>query len=463
MSAPKTLGCLLRPSIPAARFVGVSPWIAPFSTTAANSKKVDKVPVSTHRAKRLNMGKFKKKKFERTGKSPLPGERKAHRKRIQLSNSNALPVPGLQELRPESMLDPASVGKVLSLPGELQDQLRTVEAFKPTQNWGLFRTASTLVRQDTVNLITEMQAAASKQQALRAVLTGDKLTGKSLLQLQALSHAFQNEWIVINLPDAQELTTACTEYAPIPETNPVQYMQNNYCLKLLQNIRQANEKVLARLQASSSHLDLPQQITSGTTLLALTNSAKEPEGAWLVFQALWKELTAKNAVRPPILFALDGLAHIMKMSDYRSPSYELIHSQDLALVRLFCDALSGVVPLPHGGAVIAATSRSNAPRVPSMELLLKQRLAAQKGEDIPQRDPYLKEYDARSEEMLKTVAVKDIKGLTKLEARSLMEYWAASGLFRAKCDEKTVTEKWTLGGHGVVGEMERASLLTMRP
>lgn len=239
-------------------------------------------------------------------------------------------------------------------------------------------------------------------------------------------------------------------------------MQNNYCLKLLQNIRKANEKVLARLQASASHLDLPQQITSGTTLLALTNSAKEPEGAWLVFQALWKELTAKNAVRPPILFTLDGLAHIMKRSDYRSPAYELIHSQDLALVRLFCDALSGNVQLPHGGAVIAATSRNNAPRVPSMELLLKQRLAAQKGEEIPQRDPYLKGYDPRSEEPLKTVAVKEVKGLSKLEARSLMEYWAASGLFRQKCDEKTVTEKWTLGGHGVIGEMERASLLMMR-
>lgn len=153
------------------------------------------------------MGKFKKKKFERTGKSPLPGERKAFRKRIQLSNSNALPVPGLKELRPDSMLDQASVGQVMSIPGEQQDQLRTVEAFKPTQTWGLFRTASTLIREDTVDLITQMQAAASQQQALRLVLTGDKLTGKSLLQLQAMSHAFQNEWIVINLPDGRLLVT----------------------------------------------------------------------------------------------------------------------------------------------------------------------------------------------------------------------------------------------------------------
>jgi len=33
---------------------------------------------------------------------------------------------------------------------------------------------------------------------------------------------------------------------------------------------------------------------------------------------------------------------------------------------------------------------------------------------------------------------------------------------RTTVDETAVAEKWVLGGHGVVGEMERASLLTMR-
>lgn len=274
------------------------------------------------------------------------------------------------------------------------------------------------------------------------------------------------------------MTTACTEYAPIPGTDPVQYMQQNYVLKLIQNIRKANESALSKTYTVTAHPELPQNITANTSLLALCQTAKEPEGAWAVFQALWNELTAKDAQRPPVLFALDGLAHVMKMSDYRSPSFELIHSHDLAFVRLFADLLTGSARFPGGGAVLAATSRNNAPRVPSMELALAQREAEKQQQQqqaragaetageaavqIPQRDPFFRGYDDRVEAALRSVDVLRVGGASRLEARALMEYWAASGLFRATVDEKLVAEKWALGGNGVVGEMERAALLTMR-
>ncbi len=76
-------------------------------------------------------------------------------------------------------------------------------------------------------------------------------------------------------------------------------------------------------------------------LSQLTANAKEADNAWPIFQALWQELTLEGHGRPPILFCLDGLSHIMKVSDYRSPAFELIHSHDLALVKLFNDCLSG--------------------------------------------------------------------------------------------------------------------------
>lgn len=263
---------------------------------------------------------------------------------------------------------------------------------------------------------------------------------------------------------AQELTTACTEYAPIPGTEPVQYMQPNYVLKLLQAIKKANEKVLAKTYTVSAHPELPQNITANTPLLTLANVAKEPDAAWPVFQAFWNELTARGANRPPVLLSLDGLAHVMRVSDYRSPAFELIHSHDLALVRLFADALGGAVQFPGGGAVLAATSRNNAPRAPSMELALAQREAEQAGaaDAKPQPDPYFRGYDERVEAVLRSVQVLRLRGVSKLEARAVMEYWAASGMLRATVDEKTVSEKWTLGGSGVLGEMERAALLTMR-
>ena len=40
-----------------------------------------------------------------------------------------------------------------------------------------------------------------------------------------------------------------------------------------------------------------------------------------------------------------------------------------------------------------------------------------------------------------------------------MEYWAQSGVLRAQVDERTVTEKWSLAGNGIIGEIERGALL----
>ncbi|KAK3383324.1 mitochondrial ribosomal death-associated protein 3-domain-containing protein [Lasiosphaeria ovina] len=482
MSASNCLRCcLLRPSASAAAAARLRQGMplaaavaASFSTTANHSANAKPKP-GTRAAERnappsIRQGKLftiKKKKKNDSGarvKSPLPGERKAFRKRILLSNTNALPVPGLTDLGAESMLDPSNVCKVLSLPDDVIDQLRADEAFKTTQCWSMFRKPSMLIRTETVDLITRMHAAAKNNKTLRLVLTGDRVTGKSLMLLQAMTQAHLNDWLVVNIPDAQELTTACTEYAPILDTEPMQYMQQNYVLKLIQAIKKSNEKLLLKLTTVFSHAGLPQNIPIKSPLMQLANSAKEAEGAWAVFQALWQEMTAQGHGRPPMLLSLDGLTHIMRISDYRTPAFNPIHSHDLALVRLFTDHLSGATSLPNGGAVIAATSRNNAPRNPSMELALAQREAEQLGggKDVPQPQPYLKGYDERVEAVLRNVQVIKLQGLSKLEARALMEYWAASGVLRITVDEKSVTEKWALGGSGIVGEMERASLLTMR-
>jgi small subunit ribosomal protein S29 len=223
MSAPLSLSlrCLLRPSATVPRPIAAaawtpSPWTASFSTTAnaqkdgkktGTSKKMSaktKGGMSTHMnptGKKQTMAKFKKNKGAKTGKAPLPGERKALRKRIQLSNNNALPVEGLAELEPKDLLDPTKVGTMVALPGEMQDSLRTLEAFKPTQFWPMFRQPATLIRSETVDLITQMQEAASKKQMLRAVITGERITGKSLLLLQSMAYRLSKEWIVINIPE----------------------------------------------------------------------------------------------------------------------------------------------------------------------------------------------------------------------------------------------------------------------
>jgi small subunit ribosomal protein S29 len=220
MSAPNCLRCLVRPSagIPVSslpRSAAAAPLVAPFtlartapfSTTAANARPKKEAQADggsknhTRAGKKLKLGKFKKEKVADRGKPPLPGERKAYRKRITLSNDNAIPVPWLTDLGPADLADPASVAKVMALPNEVQDQLRASEAFKPTQCWGMFRKPAVLVRKETVELAKRMQDAVDKRQTARLVVTGDKVTGKSMMLLQAMAHAYLNNWVVIHLPE----------------------------------------------------------------------------------------------------------------------------------------------------------------------------------------------------------------------------------------------------------------------
>ncbi|KAL0938699.1 mitochondrial 37S ribosomal protein mS29 [Colletotrichum truncatum] len=460
-AAPRILSQRIVPLITSYAAAGPSASAASFSTSSADAAAVRKV---TYWGKHIRRGKVnqnaKKKRDNVRVKKPAPGERKAFRKRITLSNNNALLVEGLQDASKETFSSIEAQGSVVGLPDQLVDQLRSLEAFKTTQCWGLFRRPHVLVREETVKLAKRMDNAVKERQTLRMVLTGDKISGKSILLLQAMAHSLLNNWVVINIPEAQDLTNANTDYSPVANSKPLQFYQPTYCFDLLQHIMKANGPVLKQYKASKEYPELLHVPKDGT-LYDIANSAKEPEFAWPAFQALWSELTTTPG-GPPVLLGLDGLSHIMKVSAYRDPSFNLVHSHDLSLVRLFVDALSGKTPLANGGAIIAATSRSNAPRSPSMDLALAQSAAAAADLHVPTPDPYKKGYDDRVYEAVRGVEAFNVSGISRDDARSIMEYWAASGLLRARVDAGSVSEKWTVAGGGIIGELERASLLNSR-
>jgi small subunit ribosomal protein S29 len=146
---------------------------------------------------------------------------------------------------------------------------------------------------------------------------------------------------------------------------------------------------------------------------------------------------------------------MMKVSHYRSPEFELIHSFDLSLVKLFTEYLSGTKKFINGGAVLAATSMGNRPATYTMDAALQQALEKSQGvAEITQPNPW-KEWDARVAAALEKAKIMDLKGLSRAEARGLMEYWASSGVLRQTVTEQVVAEKWTVAGHGVVGEIKR--------
>jgi small subunit ribosomal protein S29 len=248
---------------------------------------------------------------------------------------------------------------------------------------------------------------------------------------------------------------AMTDYSPIPDTKPTLYSQNVYVAAWLGQIAKANSTILSNLELAHQHI-LPIPLQSNISLTRLAElGARDPEIAWPVFQAFWKEITSEG--RPPILLSLDGLSHIMKDSAYRSPEYEIIHAHDLALVKHFVDHLSGAKQLPNGGAVIAAMTTGNSPISYATTLAINQQLERQEGKEVTKVDPFAK-IDKRAYDSLQSAGVMHLKGLSKMEARGLMEYWAASGVLRQVVDEKTVAEKWAVAGHGIVGEIERGAL-----
>ena len=230
---------------------------------------------------------------------------------------------------------------------------------------------------------------------------------------------------------------------------------------LLAQIARANASVLSTLQLSQKHT-VPIPLQSNISLDRLADlGARDPDIAWPIFQALWAELTTTStdsAKRPPILLALDGLGHTMTTTKYRDPDFKPIHALDLAIVKYFMDHLSGARSLPNGGMVIAATSGSNNPNIPTLNLALSQMEArASTNTEVLQPHPF-KTYDERVPKSLEGVTAQKLRGLTKEEAHGLMNYYAKSGILRQTVTEGLVAEKWILSGGGIVGELERAAV-----
>lgn len=287
---------------------------------------------------------------------------------------------------------------------------------------------------------------------------------------------------------AQDIVLANTAYAPVPQTSPTLYAQRSYVANLLSSISRANP-ILTKINLSSpdsisstqTPIGIPIPPSISLSRLAILGS-QDTDSAPQILQLLLKELALPG--RPPLLICIDGLAHVMKESAYRTPGFKLIHSHDLAIVRWFMDHFSGATSLPNGGMVLAATSNSNVPKVPTLDVALAELEESQSHPGSPSaktttttttpissiptpykpplRNPFAT-YDPRVLSVFEYgkaagLEVHRLRGLSKEETRALMEYWARSGVLRDRVTDRLVAEKWTLSGGGVIGELERASV-----
>lgn len=198
MASANSMRSLMRPTIQISpRGPVVSGLAATFSTTA----HLGAASASGGGQRKAKIQVPKKKKAVVHVKKPNPGERKAFRKRIQLSNNSALEVKGLADLEADTMTKESNAGQMFALPNDVQDRLRVLEAFKPSQTWNLFRKPHVLLRKEVVELASKLEVAAKDKKALHMVLTGERLTGKTIALLQAMTYGLLNDWVVINIPD----------------------------------------------------------------------------------------------------------------------------------------------------------------------------------------------------------------------------------------------------------------------
>ncbi|EEH04403.1 conserved hypothetical protein [Histoplasma capsulatum G186AR] len=460
--------------------------IAPFHTTApAFALPIKKKPGSGQseapKFRESLSARINKKVKREKPRPPAPGERRAAKERIVLSNTNALEVPDMQELSVENMTNADLRGHTVGLPMALIDRLRGARAFKTTQGWSLFRRPGTLVREETLELgrlITGIGDGESemKGKTIKRIITGDKGTGKSVHLTQAMTLALLKGWVIVTIPEAQDLTIGHTAYAPSP-SDPGKYVQQDAVAKVLQRMIAANAPLLAKLHISQNHLNLKAPVRPDMTLEQLAKlGIDDTAHAWPIFQALWSELTATEATtnvdgqkpfssRPPILVTVDGLAHWMTNSQYRTAEYEIIHAHDLALVNHFLFLLSSErssPALPNGGLLLYSTSTSNTPTLYTFEVLLEQLAARTAGIPTDSSEfPAVSQYRRPDQRVLallneaKDLSTQRLTGLDKEDSKGLLEYFAHSGILREKITEEFVSEKWTLSGMGIIGELEK--------
>ncbi|KAF2481030.1 mitochondrial ribosomal death-associated protein 3-domain-containing protein [Neohortaea acidophila] len=479
MAPPQCLRCL-RNSLQLVehRSLIQPPTRAAFSTTSLLSAKAAqprKTAGTSNKSKTLRLSKNIR---QTAGKPPARGERKAVRKRIVLSNTNALEVDGLQDLTADKLARHSEgtvalqtfTGQVLGFSDETVDALRALESFKPTQAWSLFRRPASLVRKETAALANDMaDTETDTSKVARKMVFGEKGSGKSVLLLQAHAMAFVKDWIVVHFPEGQDLTIAHSAYEPLRTPNGRIYVQPQYTAKLLLSIANANQALLSSLQLSRDH-QLPFSVQSNMSLFRFAElGGRDPTIAWPIWQALWAELltpATKAVQRPPVLVTMDGADQVMRVSAYLDPEAKPVHAHDLALVRDFANLLSGRTQLPNGGMVLAATCASNRAASPTLDYCLsrtyiKQEKASNAWHLLPLRGPSWDPYqlkDARVESAVMNVSALKLQGLSKDEARGVLEYYAKSGVLMNAVTDGFVSEKWSLAGHGVIGELEKGTV-----
>lgn len=258
-------------------------------------------------------------------------------------------------------------------------------------------------------------------------------------------------------------------YYPQKDTDPLQFIQPEITKRLVESISNGNKALLEKYRTVQEHRFDISRVPARSPLSAIAPAIVENESAWPAFQALWHELVHVSD-RPPILFVLEGLEHLLGLSQFHDPQFKPVHAFELALPRLFLSCLAGralgpnepLPKFPNGAAFIATSGGSNSPTVPAYLAFLAQAFAAAAGAPIPEPDPFNpRAHDPRLHQLLQGLDVLRLGPVSRDEARAVMDYWASSGVLRSAVTEDAVANQCAMS-NGIMHELVRGALMTVK-
>ncbi|WWC90199.1 uncharacterized protein L201_005132 [Kwoniella dendrophila CBS 6074] len=281
---------------------------------------------------------------------------------------------------------------------------------------------ASIVRQSTIDLARQLDSAKGKSSKdSRYVLTGERGSGKSMLLLQSVAYALESGYIVLFNPKATEWTNSSSHY--IYDSSTQFFNQWESSQTILSNLSLNNKDKLDQINLIEdidfSSIPGVKNLTKGTKLSELVSLGSKDDR--LSVKALDQVMSVlEQQTQFPVIWAIDEVQTLFKISEYRTPDYTPIEPYHLSTPRLALDFISGRRSFAKG-TILTSLSLSDPKNLPSSSLI--QGLSLKSTKEIT---PYekLNEYHLlHSKSGLKKIeipfnmSIKEIQGLYQLYIR----------------------------------------------
>ncbi|KAG5419859.1 hypothetical protein I9W82_001739 [Candida metapsilosis] len=313
-------------------------------------------------------------------------------------------------------------------PTDIEEKLRTFQAFKKFQHHEMFRNPVSLTTSNTVKIYDSfVKQLVNESKTNRKYIDGIKGSGKSTLINQALAlslQEFENEVVILHLHSADIIGNGSSDY--FKNNKLGLYQQPMATKRWLRKILAVNKDIFQKLKLTEDvkfYQDKQEyNLKAGEASLYdyLSQNREINKGQpTMAFQFFINQLK-QHSKTVPIILSVDDFNAMADFSttQYRSPEFKPIHISEFELGDFILKAASGELSFTKGG-VLLAKSCDFAPARKTTHV------AVYPNEEY---DPYMKYPNldmAVSQRLSSNGGIEPVKvaPLTKSEVRELLSFW----------------------------------------